>query len=126
MDDSRSDYQKTYRKHYAEGHRRISISVSIAEYSALEHVARKEGVKVTSLVHDYAFAGLSNTLLVPKELQAELQDLRFLIRNIANNVNQAAHHSNALRHVVDENELLQEIKKLEDTIHDFVQARLKS
>ncbi len=125
MDDSRSDYQKSYRKQHAEKHRRISISVSNAEYSAFEHVARREDTKVTTLVRDYAFAGLTNTLSVPKELQEELQDLRFLIRNIANNVNQAAHYSNTIRALADENGLLMEIKKLEDTIHSFVQERMK-
>lgn len=125
MSDKRSDYQKTYRQKYSEKHRRISISVSNAEYSALEQMARREDMKVTTLVREYTFAGLTNTLCVPKELMEELQQLRFLVRNIANNVNQAAHYSNTLRKVADENGLLQSIKKLEDTIHDFVQERMK-
>lgn len=125
MDDNRSTYQKSYRKRHAERHRRISISVSNAEYSALEHMARRENTKVTTLVRDYAFAGLSTTLFVPNELKGELQQLSFLVRNIANNVNQAAHYSHTLRQVADENGLLQQIKKLEETIHAFVQERMK-
>ncbi|HIJ25780.1 MAG TPA: hypothetical protein HPP65_06815 [Gammaproteobacteria bacterium] len=125
MDDAKSEYQKSYRKRYAEGHRRINISVTKAEYNALQHLANRENKRVTTLVKDYAFAGVSRTLAVPKELQEELKQLRFLIRNIANNVNQAAHYSNSLRRVADENGLLLEIKKLEDTVHEFVQERMK-
>lgn len=125
MTDNRYAYQKSYRQKYSEKNRRISISVSNAEYSALEQIARRENIKVTTLVREYAFAGLTNTLCVPNELRSELQQLGFLVRNIANNVNQAAHYSNYLRRVTDENGLLQCIKKLEDTIHEFVQERMK-
>ena len=125
MDTNRSAYQKSYRQKHSEEHRRISISVSNAEYSALEKFARRENIKVTTLVRDLAFAGLSNTRYVPKGLRTELEQLGFLVRNIANNVNQAAHYSNSLRRVADENGLLQCIKNLEDTVHEFVQNRLK-
>jgi len=125
MNDTRREYQKSYRKEHAERHRRISISVSSAEYAALQHLARKEKTKVTSLVKEYAFAGMSGTLAVPKELLDELQQLRFLIRNIANNVNQAAHYSHTIRQLADERGLLVQIKQLEDTVHDFVQERMQ-
>jgi len=125
MDEQQSEYQKKYRKQYAESHRRISISVSNDEYKAFSYLANKENIKVTTLVKDFAFAGLSNTLAVPKDLQKDLQDIKFLIRNIANNVNQAAHYSHTIRTLVDENGLLNQVKHLEDTVHDFVQQRLK-
>jgi len=121
MDEQQSEYQKKYRKQYAESHRRISISVSNDEYKAFSYLANKENIKVTTLVKDFAFAGLSNTLAVPKDLQKDLQDIKFLIRNIANNVNQAAHYSHTIRTLVDENGLLNQVKHLEDTVHDFVQ-----
>ena len=125
MSSKRSDYQKSYRQKYSEKNRRISISVSNAEYSAFEQMARRENTKVTTLVKEYAFAGLTSTLCVPNELRSELQQLGLLVRNIANNVNQAAHYSNSLRRVANENGLLQCIKNLEDTIHEFVQERMK-
>ena len=125
MDETQSEYQKTYRKQYAKSHRRISISVSKDEYQAFSHLANKEKTKVTTLVKDFAFAGLSNNLAVPKELQKELQELKFLIRNIANNVNQAAHYSHTMRTLVDENGLLMQIKQLEDKVQDYIQQRLK-
>ncbi len=125
MDTNRSAYQKSYRQKHSEEYRRISISVSNAEYSALKRFAQRENIKVTTLVRDFAFAGLSNTRYVPKGLRSELEQLGFLVRNIANNVNQAAHYSNSLRRVADENGLLQCIKNLEDTVHEFVQNRMK-
>lgn len=123
---SKRDYQKQYREDYAKKHKRISITVDQNEYSALEHIARKEGIKVTSLVKHYAFAGLGQSLAVPKEIEQELKELRFLIRNIANNVNQAAHHSNTIKQLVDENGLLEHIRQLEKSVKDYTEGRLRS
>ncbi|MBF0264123.1 MAG: hypothetical protein HQL46_02545 [Gammaproteobacteria bacterium] len=125
MDETQSDYQKNYRKQYAKSHRRISISVSNDEYKAFSHLANKEKTKVTTLIKDFAFAGLSGNLAVPKDLKKELQELKFLIRNIANNVNQAAHYSHTIRALADENGLLNQIKQLEETVQDFVQEKMK-
>jgi hypothetical protein len=62
---------------------------------------------------------------IPQEpILKELQELRFLLRNSANNINQIAHHSNTVGRLVDENGFLDEVRKMETTITDFVSARL--
>jgi uncharacterized protein Yka (UPF0111/DUF47 family) len=67
---------------------------------------------------------MQQKVFVPKEIEEELKELRFLIRNIANNVNQIAHHSNLVEKLVNENEFLMEIKKLEDAVFDYTKKRL--
>ena len=47
--------------------------------------------------------------------------MKFLLRNVANNINQIAHRSNTLKVMVDERELLMQLKKLEDGIASFIE-----
>lgn len=56
MSQSRDDYIKSYRQEYKTRTKRVSITLSNAEYDALEYVAKAEGKKVTALVKEYAFA----------------------------------------------------------------------
>jgi len=125
MSTANQSYQKKYRQEHRRKHKRISLTVNFAEYSAFQFRASQENCKVTSLVRKFAFDGLTQQLSIPQGIENELQELRFLIRNIANNVNQAAHHSNIIHQLVDEQALLQHIKSLEDTIQNFTEERLK-
>ena len=126
MTESRPDYIKRYREEYNTQHKRISITVSNAEYEALSHMAGVEHKKVTALVKDYAFASLSGGLAMPRHLQEELQQLTLLIRNIANNVNQLARHSNRIQSLVanDEHSLLKHLQSLEEQIHAYTHGQL--
>jgi hypothetical protein len=118
MTNDRDDYLKGYRQQYNAQNKRISITVSNAEYEALSHTARQEHKKVTALVKDYAFASLAGSLAMPRHLQEELQQLGLLIRNIANNVNQIARHSNRVQALVDgdEHNLLTHLQSLEKEV----------
>lgn len=71
-----------------------------------------------------AFAYMQQKTFVPSDIGERLDDLRFLIRNVANNVNQIAHNSNLVGKLVDENNFLMEIKKLEDAVFDYTKKRL--
>lgn len=127
MTDVTHDYRKAYREQYKTQNKRISITVSNAEYDALAHVARQENKKVTSLVKEYAFASLSGSLAMPQHVQEELHALSLLIRNIANNVNQIARHSNRVQELVerDEYNLLLHLKSLEEQITQYTEGQLK-
>lgn len=118
MTDTRDDYHKAYRQQYKAQNKRISITVSNAEHEALSHMARQEHKKITTLVKDYTFASLGQRLAMPRHVQEELQQLSLLIRNIANNVNQIARHSNRVQELVadDEQSLLLHLQSLEAQI----------
>lgn len=118
------NYHKEYKKEYAKTHKNITISATLKEYEELEKKAKKENVKVTTLTRNMAFAYMQQKTFVPSDIGERLDDLRFLIRNVANNVNQIAHNSNLVGKLVDENNFLMEIKKLEDAVFDYTKKRL--
>ncbi len=118
------NYHKEYKKEYAKTHKNIAVSVTLKEYEELEKKAKKENVKVTTLTRNMAFAYMQQKNFVPSDIGEKLDELRFLIRNVANNVNQIAHNSNLVGKLVDENNFLMEIKKLEDAVFDYTKKRL--
>jgi hypothetical protein len=121
-----SDKRKIYNQEYSQRMKRVSVTFSNSEYSEIEQRAKKEGVKPTTLVKNMALAYHQQLPIIPEPIAQELKELRFLIRNVANNVNQIAHHSNTIQGLIDENGLLLEIQKMEKTINDFVTKKLKS
>lgn len=124
MSDADKEYHKAYRKEYAKQVKYVNVAVPLSSYNELEKLAKKENTKVTTLLRNMSLAYMQQKVFVPKEIEEELKELRFLIRNIANNVNQIAHHSNLVEKLVNENEFLMEIKKLEDAVFDYIKKRL--
>lgn len=124
MMDDRKTYQKKYKQTYAKTHKQLSLTLLNAEYKTFEALAKKEGVKVSTLVKNMAIAYQQQQTFVPASIEQELKELKFLIRNIANNVNQMAHYSNTIHALVDENEFLGELQKLEQTINDYTLGKL--
>jgi len=72
-----------------------------------------------------ALAYSQQQTLTPNAVIEELKELKYLIRNIANNVNQMAHYSNTVHALVEENEFLAEIQKLESVVKDYTNNKLK-
>ena len=125
ISDNRKLYNQKYKAEYQERTKRVSITLSNNEYAELEQRAKREGVKITTLVKNMALAYHQQDRIMPESVKSELQELRFLLRNVANNINQIAHYSNTIRRLADENGLLIEIQKMEETINNFVKQKLK-
>lgn len=119
------EYYKQYREEYSKRVKYLNISVPLKIYNEMLEIAEKEGTKVSKLFRDMAIAYMQQKTFVPKEVEEELKQVRLLIRNVANNVNQVAHHSNIMKGLVDENQLLAEIKKLESIVDDYTKKRLR-
>jgi hypothetical protein len=119
------EYYKHYRQEYSKRVKYLNVSVPIKTFNEMQARADKEGTKVSKLFRDMAIAYMQQKTFVPKEIEDELKQVRLLIRNIANNVNQVAHHSNIMKGLVEDNELLSEIKKLEAVVDDYTKKRLK-
>lgn len=111
-----SDHRKTYNREYAKRTHRVSVTLDPDEYRALERRAKALGVRPTTLAKELILSQDGHPSTQPEIIRDELQELRFLLRNIANNINQIAHHSNTIRHMVEENDLLLELQKMEKTI----------
>ena len=121
---ARSEYNKKYKAEYTTRSHRVAITLTASEFAELEKRAKAEGVKPTTLVKNMAIAYHQSQQIPQEPILKELQELRFLLRNSANNINQIAHHSNTVGRLVDENGFLDEVRKMETTITDFVSARL--
>jgi Bacterial mobilisation protein (MobC) len=119
-----SDQRKAYLQSYQANTHRVAITLTASEYSELEKRAKAEGVKPTTLVKNMAIAYHQSQQIPQEPILKELQELRFLLRNAANNINQIAHHSNTVGRLVDENGFLDEVRKMETTINEFVARRL--
>jgi hypothetical protein len=119
------EYQKKYRNKYKKSHKRVSITLTSNEYKAFESKAKIEGVKVTELIKNMALYNLQQKTFVPASILDELKSLSFLIRNIANNVNQTAHYSNMIKGLVDEHGLLEHLRKLDETVKSYTLDKIK-
>jgi len=119
------EYHQKYRKEYSKRVKYLNVSIPVKTYKEMQDRADKEGVKITKLFKDMAIAYMQQKTFVPKEIEEELKQLRLLIRNVANNVNQVAHHSNIMKGLVNENDLLAEIKKLETIVNDYTLKKLR-
>ena len=119
-----SEQRKAYLQSYQANTHRVAITLTSTEYAELEKRAKAEGVKPTTLVKNMAIAYHQGQAITPEPILKELQELRFLLRNSANNINQIAHHSNTVGRLVDENGFLDEVRKMETTINEFVALRL--
>lgn len=119
--DSRKQYQARYRKSYRQRTRRVSVSLTLAEYARLERAAAQFSERATTHLKRRAFAHLDAAFLVPPNLEERLQDLVFLVRNIATNINQMARHSNEIQAVLDTRAPFHEVARLEAALRTMVE-----
>lgn len=116
----RREYQKQYKEEYNKTVKRVNLTLTQTEYSYFKKIADREGVKVGKIIKTMALAQIGKTFYQPEEIQKKLDDLIFLIRNIANNLNQIARHSNTIKIVLDENKVFTYIKNLEQSIKEHL------
>ena len=112
ISDKRKLYNKQYKAEYKQRVKRVYLVFSQSEYDEIEKRAKSENVKPATLVKNMALAYHQQVHIMPEPIKEELQELRFLLRNVANNINQIAHHSNTIQRLADENGLLLEIQKM--------------
>lgn len=120
------NYHKEYRKDYDKKTKYVTVSIPISEYEELEKQAKKEGVKVSTLLKNMALAYMQTKTLTPKAIEDRLSEFIFLMRNIANNINQIARNSNLLKHLVEENGLLMELKNMENLVKEYTLNKIKN
>ena len=122
MNEKRKSYLKNYRQVYKA--KRVNLTFSQAEYRAFLRSAN--GEKIATFIKRVALDSLNNRKPVPTEVLEELRTLKFAIRNIANNVNQIAHHSNTFHEITqaEENNLFQYLKQLEEVIESYTEGTL--
>ncbi|MCI5167143.1 MAG: plasmid mobilization relaxosome protein MobC [Candidatus Electrothrix sp. GM3_4] len=122
---NRKEYHKQYNKEVRKKLKDVHIYLTPDEYNFFKAIAEKEGEKVPKIIKTMALSQAGKTFYLPKEIQEKLTEFVFLMRNIANNVNQIARHSNTVKSLVDENGLLSYLKNLETTVKDYVKKESK-
>ena len=120
----RKKYLKAYKLDYRNRVKSVTISVPIADYNRLAKAAHKEGYKPTTLLYELAFSQFDKTIYVPIEIRDGLKELRFLLHNVANNINQLAHHANTVRQVMNPGAIAAELKKLDRAMTSYTLGRL--
>ena len=122
----RKAYLKSYLKDYRTNAKCVNLVVPLADYRKLERAAKREGMKPTRLLVVLGIGAIDEATYVPAALSGELRQLKFLIRNIANNLNQIAHHTNTVKRAADAGLVFAELKRLERCIEEYTRGRLKA
>jgi hypothetical protein len=87
--EERRTYYKTRRtEERAEGKRRVSVSLSPAEFARLKRDAALHRVQPTAHLKALAFASLDRRYLVPTDQSERLDALIAILRGAGNNLNQ--------------------------------------
>ena len=103
------------------------VGVTPEEGGELARIAAAQHVTVPRLMVEAALSSeRAETPTERRQAMAEMFTVHRLLAAISNNVNQMAHHSNVVRHVVDEGGALAKLKELEALIEGFVDDKLKS
>ena len=121
---NRQRYMKDYRIAYKSRAKIIKVALSNDLHAVLSQRAEAEGLTPTSLVRELVASGLSGDPRVPAVVAGELKNLERLVRSIANNLNQLAHHANTVRRVVDVQSIFQELKRLDTAVRAYTLKRL--
>ena len=123
----RKEYYKKYNQQKRKNLKDVHLYLTKEQYNYFEKVAEKEGLTVTSLIKAMALLQAEKTYYLPNEIQEKLTEFVFLIRNIANNVNQIAKYSNTVKELTerDEHSLLNYLQRLETEVKEYVKKETK-
>ncbi len=119
-----AEYQKRYREQYNKKVCNITVGVPVSLHKEFQAYANSQGISLSALLREATDLQIRQSRLKSRELESELKELRFLISNISNNVNQMAHHSNRVKQVANENEVFNRLRELDELITSFVDSRL--
>ena len=119
-----AQYQRDYREKTKRQYKDVSVRLPVSDHRELKSYGQANGMRLATVLREGALAQIRSSSLRSSGVESELKELRFLLASIANNVNQMAHHSNVVRHVVDEGGALTKLKELEAIIEGFVDDKL--
>jgi methyl-accepting chemotaxis protein len=119
-------------KEFRSRHVRKEINLPIAVYEQIEAYAKSQNISPNEAIKGLSLMALHGSKPIDHEtrhkldeVNAKLEGVSLLIRNIANNVNQISKHSNEIKQLVDYNNLLGHIKGLDDLIKNSISDYIK-
>lgn len=108
---NRKEYLKEYKEGYRKENRSVNITLKSEEYKNLVRQSEKQGKKPTTFAKEIVVSFLDGKRPVDNDVKEKLDDMNFILRNVANNINQIAKHSNRIKELRDENQLLEHLRK---------------
>ena len=120
----RSKYMKGYRAQYRQHTHDVRVTLTADLYASLRAAAKSNGTTPTSLARDFIACGLTAEARIPASFAEDLRRHEMLVRNIANNINQLAHHANTVRKVIDVQSVFADLRRLEDAVRSYTTNRL--
>ena len=123
------DYHRKYWQSYKKKTKQISLTLSVEEYKIWQQAAERQGRRsVGQQIKAEALAYRNKEFLPELDTQHYLTELIRILRGIGNNLNQIAHHSNAVGAAMQEREAISQLKHLEQVADGFIRqvtAKLK-
>lgn len=123
MPSNSKEYQRAYRAKTKGTRTVVSVAMNEDDHADILSFAKTNGMPVSTLLREATLHQARQSQLQSPAVADELKELGFLLSNIANNMNQIAHHSNRVKHVVDENGVLERFMELDKLITDFANSR---
>jgi hypothetical protein len=102
------------------GVRRVSVTLTATEFASLVSAAMVHDEPPTAHLKRRAFAHMSDTYLVPPDLQTRLDSALAVLRGIGNNLNQLARHSNEMKYFLDTEFVRADLKRMDQAIRELV------
>jgi len=115
----RKAYQKDKNSQRNTTHKRVELYIPLQEFKSFERLAKKEKTTPNKLILSMATAYRDEQKIVPKSLKKRLDEHNFLIRNMANNLNQIAHSSNIF-HDAEKQNILKNLQHLNEAVADLI------
>lgn len=113
--------RRAYHRKYNAEHKRITISMPIAEYRRHLKRANDNGRKPGRQILAESDAYRKGEYLPQQDIEDTLKEISLLLRNQANNLNQLTRHSHTLRRLVcDENSILLSLEQQEMAIQNLI------
>ena len=113
-------YQQAYRDRTKAKRRVVSVSMDADDHQELSRYAKAHEMSLSRFLREASLHQARSASLQSPQTVEELKELRRVILNISNNLNQIAHHSNVVKRVTQENEVFEHIAMLEGLVRNFV------
>lgn len=120
--DNKQAYQKAYKLKYNKRHKNVNVSLTLAEYKQLCAVSKLHDMKPTTMLRELALSKLNDTELATADVIAALNEHNRLVRSIANNLNQMAHHANIFSEV-DKATVFNHLRQLHEQVAEFIKHK---
>lgn len=117
---SKSIKRRAYEKGYWEKHRQITVTVTLNKFEHLDQRAKPNGRTAGQQMLAQSDCYEKGEYLSPKVIEDRVKAIYFLIRNVANNINQLTKHSNTFRRFVAQKQVIQMLQRLETGVESLI------